>query len=97
MDIDNTDLASRIYDYLSEHYDNIESVPPTDVYTVVQLWCEFINKEVYRAQVNARLDELRWLQKKYDNKPKDEWFRDPIPRRIAKLEGMGQHADMATS
>lgn len=94
--IDNTDLMGRVYDYLSEHYNNIESIPLVEVHTVVQLWCEFINDEVHRAQVDARLDELRWLQKQYDNKPKDEWFRDPIPRRITKLERMKQDADMAT-
>lgn len=31
------------------------------------------------------------------HKPKDEWFKDPIPRRITKLERMKQNADMATS
>lgn len=93
--IDNTDLMGRIYDYLSEHYHNIESIPLVEVHTVVQLWCEFINNEVHRVQVDARLDELRWLQKQYDNKPRDEWFKDPIPRRITKLERMKQDADMA--
>lgn len=55
---DNTELESRIYDYIAQHYNGIEKIPPSDVFVVVQLWSEFVNSEIRRAQVDARIDEI---------------------------------------
>lgn len=82
------ELGSRIYDFLSENYQKIEDIPPTEVFTVVELWSEFILDEIRKAQIVARVDELEYLQKIYDKHKNDEWFRDPIPMRLDKLKKM---------
>ena len=81
------DLDKRMYKFILEHYPNArEGVVYEEIESVMALWGEFLLNEINNTTIVARLEELKWLQKQYDNKPRDEWFKDPIPKRIKELE-----------
>jgi hypothetical protein len=66
----------------------VEDIPPTEVFIVVELWAEFILDEIAKVQIAARIDELEYIQSIYDKNKNDEWFKDPIPKRLNKLKKM---------
>lgn len=44
-----------------------------------------MHRAVEQGRIEGGLRELEELEKKYNSKPKNEWFRDPLPRAIQRL------------